>query len=262
MSELDNLKRKIAKKEPVIGTCTTFFDSRIAELIGEIGYDFVWIDAEHGPLDKKDIQLHIMAAQSTGAAAFVRVAWNDPVIVKPILEMGPSGIIFPFIKTAEEASKAISSCTYPPKGIRGFGPIRSMKYGMTDGQTYIEEASSQIWKIIQIEHIDAVKNLDEILRVEGIDAIIIGANDLSGSIGMLGQTGRKEVKELIDTIVEKAQNSGIPVGVAIGDNVETIKENLNRGINLICVGVDFLFLFKSARQTYNDTRRLFKSMKT
>lgn len=261
MSSLDNIIKKIKKKKPVIGTVVEFTDSSITELIGKIGYDFVWIDGEHGPFDKKDLLLHIRAAQGAGSAAFVRIPWNDPVLVKPILEMGPSGIIFPFIRTAEEAKKAVSSCIYPPKGIRGFGPIRAIKYGMIDTQAYIEKESSKMWKIIQIEHVEAVNNLDEILKVEGIDAIIVGPMDLSGSIGLLGQTDHNEVKKMFDIITEKALNAGVPVGACIGDDIKSIKAWANRGVNLIGVGVDFRFLLNSAQKAFNNTKNIFKNIK-
>jgi len=111
---LDKIKEKIKEKELVIGTILESNDNCIAELMGKVGFDFVWIDGEHGPLDKKEILYHIMAAQGAGLAAFVRVAWNDPVLVKPILDMGADGIIFPFIRNAEDAEKAVNSCLYPP----------------------------------------------------------------------------------------------------------------------------------------------------
>jgi len=136
MNAIKNIKEKIKKKIPIIGTLVSINDSSITELLCDIGFDFIWIDMEHTPIVKKDVHFHIMAAKGTGAATFVRVAWNDPILVKPILEMGPSGIIFPFIRTASEARKAVSSCLYPPKGIRGFGPRRSIKYGITDIKIY------------------------------------------------------------------------------------------------------------------------------
>ena len=208
MNNLEKIKKKIKDKKLVIGTGITFSDSSITELLGNIGFDYIWIETEHSSLDKKDTQLHIIAAKASGVAAFVRIPWNDFVLAKPVLDMGPSAIIFPFIKTAKDA--------------------------------------------------EAVKNLDEILEVEGVDAIIVGPCDLSGSVGLLGQTEHYEVKKLIDIISKKALNSGKPFGVSVGYNPKTIKEWLGRGINWIEVDVDYSLFLRSAKEIFEGTKKIFK----
>jgi 2-keto-3-deoxy-L-rhamnonate aldolase RhmA len=258
MNNLEKLKKKIANNELAVGASVVLTDSSVSEQLGEIGFDFVWIDSEHTVLDKKDIQLHIIAARGTGAATFVRVVDNDPAIVKPILEMGPSGVIFPFIKTAEEARKAVEACLYPPHGNRGYGPIRALRYGVTSKLQYVQEASSQLWKILMIEHIDAVKNLDEILAVEGVDALIVGPNDLSGSIGLLGQVDHPEVKKLYDIIAEKANKAGVPFGVSNGYDEVLFKEWVKRGVSFISLGSDYSFITKAAHNDQMLTRNLKK----
>lgn len=260
MDAIDNIKEKIKNKIPVIGTIVTINDSSITELLCDIGFDFIWIDTEHSPLDKKDVHFHIMAARGTGSATFVRVAWNDPVLVKPILEMDPSGIIFPFIKTASEARKAVSSCLYPPKGIRGFGPRRSIKYGIMDIEKYIEIADSKIWKIMQIEHIDAVDNLEEILNVDGVDAVMIGPNDLAASLGYLGQNDHIEVKRVMDIAANKIVRSGKPFGTSIGYDPVTIKEWIERGVNYIEVGCDTAFILEAGIQVFKKTKKCFSDI--
>lgn len=257
MNAIKNIKEKIKKKIPIIGTLVSINDSSITELLCDIGFDFIWIDMEHTPIVKKDVHFHIMAAKGTGAATFVRVAWNDPILVKPILEMGPSGIIFPFIRTASEARKAVSSCLYPPKGIRGFGPRRSIKYGITDIKKYIERADTEIWKIMQIEHIDAVNNLEEILNVEGVDAVMVGPNDLAASIGYLGQNDHPEVKKVMNIAAKKIVKYGKPFGVSIGYNPTTIKEWIERGVNYIEVGCDIAFLLQAGTQVLKKTKKIF-----
>ena len=257
MKALKNIIQKLSKKQPVIGTHISFGDSSITELLGDIGFDFIWIDTEHAPLDKKDTQLHIIAARSTGAAAFIRVQWNDPVIVKPILEMGPDGIIFPMIKTAEEAEKAVRSCLYPPDGIRSYGPRRANKYGMIENQKYINLSGSSIWKIMQIEHVEAVKNLEEILQVEGVDAIVIGSQDLSGSVGLLGQTTHRDVLKLMDEIGIKASKCCKPFGISMGDDPDVMRAWMKRGVNWLAVGNDYGFIVKSAKAAYLNAKEIF-----
>lgn len=251
------LEEKIKNREPIIGASSTMTDSIITEALADDGYDFIWIDMEHSFLDKRDILLHIMATRGTNAAAFVRVAWNDPVLVKPILEMDPDGIIFPFIKTPDDAKKAVDACTYPPKGIRGFGPMRSNKYGLIEGQKYIRESYSRFWTIMQIEHVEGVNNLESILRVEGVDAILVGPNDLSGSIGFLNQTKHPDVIKLMDQIGQVASKSGKPFGAVVGNDCEVAREWLKRGAHMIRVAPDMGLLQKSAREVFSNMYKVF-----
>ena len=126
MAEQNRIKKLIEEKGFFTGAHIRCQDPCMSELLANGGYDVLWIENEHSFLDKKTTYLHVLAAQAGGAAAVVRVAWNDPVLVKPVLEMGVDGVIFPLISSAEDALKAVASCLYPPEGIRGFGPILSL----------------------------------------------------------------------------------------------------------------------------------------
>jgi 2-keto-3-deoxy-L-rhamnonate aldolase RhmA len=256
MGNLGRFNEKIAAGDTALGANINLIDPAVTELLGDVGYDFLWVDLEHTPLTNERVFQHLIAARGTGAAVFVRIPWNDPILAKPILEMGPDGIIFPNIRTAEEARLAIRSVTYPPGGIRGFGPMRAIRYGLDDVLEYVGEASSRLWKIIQIEHSQAVENLDEILDVEGIDSIVVGPCDLSGSIGLLGQTDHREVKKLIDTISGKARERNIPFGAGIGYNPATFREWMQRGVNWIALENDYGFLRRAAVQVYREAGEL------
>jgi 2-keto-3-deoxy-L-rhamnonate aldolase RhmA len=237
---LEILKQKISHRELLLGANVVFSESSVSELYGFAGCDFVWIDMEHGPLTHQDVKHHIIASHSGGAAAFVRIPWNDQVMVKRVIDMGPDGIIFPFIKTVQDARDAVSACTYPPNGIRGWNPVRASRYGFTDTDWYINNADSLVWKILMIEHIDAVNNLEEILKVPGIDAIMIGPADLSGSLGKLLQNDTKEFWDTIKGITDIAKAAGMVIGVAIPPNPskEVLLKWLDNGINLISFGQD------------------------
>ena len=241
-----NFKSKIKKGQLCIGSDITFSDAEVSEIYAAAGYDFIWIDMEHNPLSLKDVEGHIIAVHGTNTAAFVRVPCNDPVLMKPILELGPAGIILPMIKTAEEADLAVKSCKYPPKGIRGFGPRRSNLYGKIDTFSYIEQADDQTMVLIQIEHKDAVKNLDAVLEIPGLDGICIGPMDLSASLGCLGQMDHPDFIKAIDTITKKVTKTGIFYGVSCGYLGENAKEWLNRGIQWISYGADANDLFATA----------------
>lgn len=250
MSKLDIIKNKLEKKEPVLGVLVSMNDCSVSEMLGVAGCDFLWLDVEHSALDKRDIMLHVMAADTTNAATFIRVPWNDPILVKPILEMGVDGIIFPCIRTVEDAKLAVSSCEYPPKGTRGFGPKRvSYKYRNMSDLEYIQKAGSDIWKILQVEHIDCVNNLEEIVAVEGVDALLLGPNDLSGSIGLLGQSDHPEVQKLIDKACEVAVKAGKPIGVFSGDQPDSIKKWMSKGISWFTVGGDSGYIMGGARKS-------------
>ena len=251
------INEKIARKEPVIGTHISLCDASVTEMLGDMGNEFVWIDWEHSALDRQHIQSHLIAARAGGMAAFVRVPWNDPVLVKPILEMGPDGIVFPMVRTVEEAKAAVAACTYPPKGIRGFGPRRANAYGMISGDEYLAKVDSSFWKIMQIEHIEAVKNLDEILKVEGVDTIVVGPNDLSGSIGLLGQTRHPDVMALLDEIAEKCNKANKPFGTSIGYNKLSVEDWKRRGTAWIACGGDAGYIFEAGLNTLNNVKNIF-----
>jgi len=261
-NNLNRLKEKFAKKELVIGTTISTNCPTNSEILARCGYDFLWIDGEHGAMDNSDIDLHIMAACSTDCAPIVRVRWNDPVIVKPVLDMGPAGIIFPFIRTVEDVKLAVSSCRYPPAGIRGFGPRRANDYTFINGNEYLKSSESEPFIIIQVEHVDAVNNLEDILNVSGLDAIVVGPNDLSGSIGLLGKTRHSEVMKLYDKIAEYCRSKGILFGCATGvGDQEGIKEWINRGANLLAVDWDIGHLAFSGKHSYEVTLGIYNQLK-
>jgi 2-dehydro-3-deoxyglucarate aldolase/4-hydroxy-2-oxoheptanedioate aldolase len=184
------------------------------------------------------------------------VAWNDPVLVKPLLDMGPTGIIFPMINTAGDLKQAIAACRYPPEGIRGFSPRAALRYGLDDVQEYIHEKSPKVWVICQIETMQAYKNLDELLACEGVDAFIIGPADFSGQFGKLAKLTDPEVDAAINEIVKKVQAAGKPVGISVGAfDYDSMKHWLSKGLNMISCGGDAAFLLKGSLQAMENMKR-------
>jgi len=256
MYNLTNIKNKIENNELVFGCSVTFCDSSIAELLGDIGFDFIWLDMEHTPNSELDIKQHLMALRGTETAAFVRVSDHSPENIKPVIDMGPEGIIFPFINDAQDARDAVAECRYPPEGKRGFGPQRAAKYGLINSDEYIKEAEESFWKIVQIEHVEAVENLEKILSVEGVDSFVVGPNDLAGSLGLPGNTGHEKVKRHLNVIAEKARNFNIPYGVAIPFDPIRIKEWIERGADWIEIAGDFPFLVHRASEVYRKIENI------
>ena len=127
---MKTFREKLYASDPLIGTVIGLCDPCISEMIGQNGYDFLWIDTEHSAMDYHTLLMHIIAAKAGGSASIVRIPWNEPYLAKRVLEMGPDGIIIPQVSGAEDVRRAMKSCLYPPEGERGFGPRRACKYGM------------------------------------------------------------------------------------------------------------------------------------
>lgn len=254
------MREKIKKGELVIGGHAFLTDPCITELFGYHGFEFVWIDAEHGAFTLPCVQSHIQAAASADTASIVRIAWNDPVLAKPVLEMGPDGIIFPYIRTPEETRKAMAACMYPPKGIRGFGPRRANQYGVLEDREYLDAVDDSLLRMVQVEHRDAVECLEDILAVEGLDLIVVGPCDLSASYGMIGQTHDARMEMIYDTIAEKCKRLGKPFGVSLGpSDEEGIKNWIDRGAVFMGCADDMNYMRMGSMKTLTMVRDYVRS---
>jgi 2-dehydro-3-deoxyglucarate aldolase/4-hydroxy-2-oxoheptanedioate aldolase len=249
----DLFRRKLRGGAPCLGTCVTYSDPTITETLATV-LDFVWIDMEHNPLSLEAVQGHVMATRRSETTALVRVPWNDPVLVKPVLDIGAAGVIVPLIRTADDARRAVAACKYPPEGVRGFGPRRASRYGLDGGKDYCRRANDSVVVVVQIEHVDAVRNLSEILQVPGITTIVIGAQDLAGSLGHIGEPRHPAVLEAIDTIIAAARNAGMPLGMALGDSPAVLRQWRVKGVQWFAIGSDYQLLQMAADQACRAIR--------
>lgn len=245
MSNPHRFRERLKSGAVCLGSVASFTDPAVSEAMARSGVDFIWIDMEHGGLSVETVQLHIMATQLGGATPLVRVPWNDPVLIKPVLDAGADGIIVPLIRTPADAQKAVAACRYPPDGIRGYGPRRPSNYGRQGGPTFCQAANQHVMVIPQIEHIDAVNSLDEILQTPGIEAIMVGPNDLSGSMGMIAQTGHPKVVEAIEKIIATARRRGVYAGFAGGSGPDDALRWIGKGAQWVAIGADFLFMTRA-----------------
>ena len=257
-SNLDIVRKKIKDDVVPIGTHIKIGNPVVTDILCNCGFDLIWVDGEHGPMDRDNINQQIITIRGAGIAPFIRVPWNDPVLVKPVLEMGPAAIIFPMISTVDEAKRAVEACKYPPKGIRGFGPMKANNYGTMDTDEYLKLAEKEPWVILQIEHSDGIRDLGKIIEVEGVDSVVIGPNDLSGSIGRLGQTRHPEMLELMDRYASTCREAGFPFGTSIGFDETNVTEWIKRGVSWIVLDADASYLLNGGLQTINNTRTLLK----
>lgn len=241
--------RKKLKDGSAIGGHVFFGDPAISEALAIYGYSFVWIDAEHAAFDRPLIQNHVISANAGGAAAVVRVPGWSMETVKPVLEMGVDGIIIPQTKGYEDAKAALAECLYPPRGVRGFGPRRSIEYNNLDVREYSKHADENIVRIIQIEHYKAIEELEQTLTLDGLDALVFGPNDLASSMGLIGQADHPDVFVLIKKAITLAKNAGIPIGVSMGPNLQAIDTWAALGIDYFSCGDDISFLHQGAKAT-------------
>lgn len=216
----------------------------VAEIVADLGFDFIVVDTEHGSIDINTTHSMIQAVLATKAVPMVRVPWNDPALIKRALDAGAYGIIAPMVSSREEAIRAVQATRYPPTGIRSYGGPRIKLYGGID---YFEHANEEIAVIVQIEHIEAVNRIDEILSVDGIDALFIGPSDLAISMGLKPGFEQKDPKHIdaVDRVLEASKKHRIPAGIHVG-NAETAKQRIAQGFQFIGLSSDEGFLRSAA----------------
>lgn len=183
----------------------------------------------------------------------VRIPAREEMWVKKALDTGCDGIIVPQVRSADEARRIVEWGLYPPAGHRSVGVSRAHGYGMTFGE-YVGSANEELTIVLQIEDAEAVENIEAILSVEGIDALLVGPFDLSGSLGVLGRTDHPRVLEAVETVRRACETAGMPLGIFSAD-ASTATNYLAQGFSLIAVGMDSFFLWRSARETLSALRQ-------
>ena len=232
----------------LIGTWVTLNHPSIAEIMADAGFDWICVDMEHSVTDYAEAQLLIMAIQGKGVKAFVRVGENNARIIKRVLDAGADGIIVPSVSSKEEAIKAVNAVKYPPLGTRGVGLARAQSYGF-DFENYRDNKTKDIKLIVQIEHINAVKELESIINVDGIDGTFIGPYDLSGSMGKPGQYDDEDVKKVLNDYETIAKKHDKLIGYhVIKPDFQLVHDKVNEGYNFIAFSLDTVFLGTKVRE--------------
>jgi 2-keto-3-deoxy-L-rhamnonate aldolase RhmA len=223
----------------------------VAEIIASAGFDWLFIDGEHAPLETCDI-LGILQAVGDRIACIVRVPGAEEVPIKKALDLGAEGIIVPQVNTVDQAASVVRYARYSPAGSRGVGLARAHGYGMRFEQ-YISAANDQTAVIVQAEHAIAVENIESIVKVQGIDAVLVGAYDLAASLGKMGRIDDPGVTDAIEHVSKTCQAAGIPLG-CFGLSAAALRPLKDRGYTLIAAGIDTLFLAGAARKMLDDLR--------
>jgi len=241
-----------------LGSWITLNHPSIAEIMADAGFDWLCVDMEHSVTDYAEAQQLILAIQSKGIKAFVRVGENNTRIIKRVLDAGADGIIVPSVNSAKEAKKAVDALKYPPIGKRGVGLSRAQKYGF-GLENYRDVVSKDIKLIVQIEHIDAIRELDLIIKTDGVDGTFIGPYDLSGSLGKPGQWDDPEVKKALLVYEGTVKKYDKWVGFhVIQPDFNLVNEKIEKGYNFIAFSLDVLFLGTLARNQVSELRKSVK----
>ena len=226
----------------LIGSWITLNHPSIAEIMADAGFDWLCVDMEHSVTDYAEAQQLILAIQSKGLKAFVRVGENNIRIIKRVLDAGADGIIVPSVNSALEAKKAVDAVKYPPYGKRGVGLARAQSYGF-GFENYRDNKAKEIKLIVQIEHINAIKELDAIISTDGVDGTFIGPYDLSGSMGKPGNWDDADIMEALMVYEQTVKKYDKWIGFhVIQPDFELVKEKIAKGYNFIAFSLDVLFL--------------------
>ena len=255
------LKQKILEGKKLCGTLVSLTDPALSEILANAGYDYIWIDMEHTAISFKDALCHMNAARAYGVPSIVRVPQDDLTFTKKVVDMGPEGIIFPMLRTAEQAKRLIDMTLFPPLGTRGFGPLRAIRYGADDSKKFTAEGSLDMCRFMQIEHIDCVENLREIVKIPYIDGFIFGPNDLSGSIGEIGRVFDKNTMDLLKKSIEILRENGKYIGLAGGFTRDTLEKWSELDLDMMTLGSDWTFLYDRAVSAMKDAREIFLNKK-
>jgi len=247
---------RLRRGDPLIGTIVTINSSTVVELLARCGFDWLFLDGEHAPLGAADLQ-HLVQAAGDEMPCVVRVPSSDEVFIKQALDIGAAGIIVPQVNTAEQAESVVRFAKYSPEGMRGVGLARAHGYGM-DFAKYINNANHDTAVIVQAEHAEAVKNIDAIVKVEGVDAVLVGPYDLSASLGKIGQVEDPEVVHAISQVTEACAAASMPLGL-FAVAATSLEPYIKRGYTLLVAGVDTLLLGQAETSLLNEVKGLIGS---
>ena len=236
------VKEMIAAGKITLGTWIQIPCVFTTEMIARSGYDWLAIDLEHGVIGLEMAFQLIQVIDNSGSVPLVRLHTNDDSTIRRVMDAGAGGVIVPMVNTVEDAARVVDAVKYPPAGKRSFGFGRAHNFGLTFSE-YIRDVNDSSIVVVQIEHIDAMKNLEKILKVPGIDAMIIGPYDLSGSLGIPGQFDEPKFKKILEEIISTVKKSHVALGMhVVHPSEKDLNKRIQEGFTFIGYGMDTIFL--------------------
>jgi len=236
------LKSRLAEGQVTVGSWLTLAHPAIAEIMSRAGFDWLTVDLEHSVITIREAEEVIRIIELLGVVPLARLSANDPVQIKRVMDAGAHGVIVPMVNSSADAEVAVKAVRYPPMGKRGVGLARAQGYG-NSFERYREWINRESVVIVQVEHIEAVDNLEAILSVEGVDGFIVGPYDLSGSLGVPGQFDHPSMKEAMERIRTVGFSFGKASGIhVIEPNVEELRQRLAEGYSFVAYSLDIRML--------------------
>ncbi|AVD65869.1 4-hydroxy-2-oxoheptanedioate aldolase [Serratia sp. CY49633] len=250
----NHFKRALQEKRPQIGLWLGLCSSYSAELLAGAGFDWLLIDGEHAPNNVQTVLGQLQAVAPYPSRPVVRPPWNDAVIIKQLLDVGAQTLLIPMIQNAEQARDAVRATRYPPHGVRGVGSALARASRWNRVPDYLQQADEQMCVLVQIETREAVKNLDAILQVEGVDGVFIGPADLSADMGFAGNPQHPEVQRTIDDSIARIRAAGKAPGILMA-NKALAQRYLEAGALFVAVGVDTTLLARAAEALADEFKQ-------
>ena len=253
------LKAKIKNGELVLGTVLDAPTAFVAASACKTGVDFLWIDTEHGPYGAEKLDAIPSIIRSKGVAPMIRVAWNDPALIKKAFDVGAVAVMVPQINTVEEAQLAVQYARYPPYGQRGISPSWPVIAG-EDWVNVIKTANEETVVILQIESVQAYENLDAIAKVPGVDVLFVGPMDLSASLGLITNKASKEVQDIMRDVPKRLAGTGIATGTTL-TNIAELQEKKSWGYNFLNIGSPMAYGVPAVKEhiaTLRNLERMFQ----
>jgi 2-dehydro-3-deoxyglucarate aldolase len=248
------MRQKLMNNELTIGSWLTIPHPMVVEIMATGGFEWLVVDLEHTSIDMRDVHMLITTIQANQMKAIVRVSKNEEVVIKRVLDIGADGIIVPMVNSRNDAIKAVEYAKYPPEGKRGVGLFRAQRYGI-GFEAYKKWLEEELVIIAQIEHIDAVANINDIIDVKGIDGVIIGPYDLSSSMGYPGDYLRDDVSHAIEEVMRVCSANNFPSGFhVIETDPDIVLKRISQGCSILAYSIDFFFLGDSVRSGISSIR--------
>jgi 2-dehydro-3-deoxyglucarate aldolase len=244
-------RERVARCEPLFGVVISLPSPELAEMLAAAGFDWLFIDMEHGLLDFAAVQRMIQAVAGT-RPCIVRVPNNEAILIAKALDAGADGVIVPHVNDTEQARAAVSAARYPPVGTRSIGAARAQGYGERLAEA-IAHDNDRILVVAQAEHVDAVAAIDDIVQVPGVNAIFIGPFDLSASMGKPGEIQAPDVQRAIARVTEACAAHSMPCGIFATDGPSARRAG-ETGLSLVCIGTDTLMISGAAKRLLGEAR--------
>ena len=230
-------KEKLKQGQPVIGVFCNIGAPVLVEMLGALGYDFVILDAEHGPQGVETVEHMVRAADAVGVTTVTRIAVNLPQNLLRYLDAVSLGVQIPMVNTGEQAQQVVDSVKYPPVGKRGLAGVRANLFGLERPLTeYVRMANEETLVVVQVETTQAMQNIKKISAVDNVDVVFIGPTDLSSSMGYPGQPTHPEVLQAIEDLGKEIIAAGKAVGTIAAD-ATAYRRWRDLGFQYLCTGI-------------------------